>query len=209
MRDVVCGDGNVVGGRVASASHPAVWWSGVLRDGGLVVRGLVGQRSGGLAAWWSEMRLSLGRIRGLSGCVVQNASESARIPPDPAKTVELRRISDQPTRYHPDSRRSPHERRRKGDGRAVGLSCGSESCARRPESRADCQKPNPTPVQDSRTSPSLLIRAAHQPAPEMPQAGLLRWVLRCRAGARGARVSPGLSQSSRRAAGSGRRSRRR
>ena len=56
---------------------PVARWSG----------GLAGQWPGGLAAWWSETRLSLGRIRGLSGCVVQNASESARIRPDPAKTV--------------------------------------------------------------------------------------------------------------------------
>ena len=45
---------------------------------------------------WSEIRLSLGLGNGLGGHVVQNASESARIHPDPAKTVELRRISDQP-----------------------------------------------------------------------------------------------------------------
>ena len=54
-------------------------------------------------ARWSEMRLSLGRIRGLSGCVVQNASESARIRPDPAQIAKLRRILDRPTRkmLHP------------------------------------------------------------------------------------------------------------
>ena len=40
---------------------------------------------GGPGARWSKKRLSLGRIQGLSGCVVQNASESARIHPDPAK----------------------------------------------------------------------------------------------------------------------------
>ena len=45
---------------------------------------------------WSEIRLSFGLEKGLGGHVVRNASESARIHPDPAKTVELRRISDQP-----------------------------------------------------------------------------------------------------------------
>ena len=40
------------------------------------------------------MRLSFGRERGLDGHVVQNASESHRIHPDPAKTVKPRRISD-------------------------------------------------------------------------------------------------------------------
>ena len=40
------------------------------------------------------MRLSFGRERGLDGHVVQKASESDRIHPDPAKTVKPRRISD-------------------------------------------------------------------------------------------------------------------
>ena len=40
------------------------------------------------------MRLSLGRERGLGGHVVQNASESDRIRPDPAKTVKPRRFLD-------------------------------------------------------------------------------------------------------------------
>ena len=69
-------------------------------------------------ARWSEMRLSLGRIRGLSGCVVQNASESARIRLNPAKSVELRRILDHPragpsenseTQTHFGPRRRPGE----------------------------------------------------------------------------------------------------
>lgn len=41
--------------------------------------------------------------------MVQNASEFARIYPDPAKIVELRRILDRPAHHHPDSRRSPQE----------------------------------------------------------------------------------------------------
>ena len=53
-------------------------------------------------ARWSEMRLSLGRIRGLSGCVVQNASESARIRPDPAQVAKLRRILDHPRAMPPE-----------------------------------------------------------------------------------------------------------
>ena len=42
----------------------------------------------------SKKRLSLGRGWGLGGHVVQKASESGRIRPDPAKIVELRRILD-------------------------------------------------------------------------------------------------------------------
>ena len=57
---------------------------------------LVSQRSGHPAAWWSKRRLSLGRIRGLSGRLVQNASESARNRLDLAKTAKLRRIFDHP-----------------------------------------------------------------------------------------------------------------
>ena len=68
---------------------------------------------------WSETRLSLGRIRGLSGCVVRNASESARIRPDPAKTVELRRILDHP-RVEPSEKSETQThfgpRRRPGEG---------------------------------------------------------------------------------------------
>ena len=43
---------------------------------------------------WSEMRLSLGRERGLGGHVVQKASECHRIHPNPAKTIKPRRILD-------------------------------------------------------------------------------------------------------------------
>ena len=69
-------------------------------------------------ARWSETRLSLGRIRGLSGRLVQNASESARIRLNPAKSVELRRILDHPragpsenseTQTHFGPRRRPGE----------------------------------------------------------------------------------------------------
>ena len=57
---------------------------------------LVPQQPGRPAAWWSEMRLSLGRIQGFSGRLVQNAPESARNRLDPTKTVKLRRILDHP-----------------------------------------------------------------------------------------------------------------
>ena len=57
---------------------------------------LVSQRPGRPSAWWSKRRLSLGRIRGLSGRLVQNASESARNRLDLAKTAKLRRILDHP-----------------------------------------------------------------------------------------------------------------
>ncbi len=52
---------------------------------------------------WSKMRLSPGRERGLSGHLVQNASESTRIRLDPAKTARLRRILDQPAAVTPRS----------------------------------------------------------------------------------------------------------
>ena len=57
---------------------------------------LVSQRPGRPSAWWSKRRLSLGRIRGLSGRLVQNTSESARNRLDLAKTAKLRRILDHP-----------------------------------------------------------------------------------------------------------------
>ena len=46
--------------------------------------------------WRSEMRLSSRLERGLVERMVQNASESARIRPDPAQIAKLRRILDHP-----------------------------------------------------------------------------------------------------------------
>ena len=51
---------------------------------------------GGGGREWSKKRLSFGRERGLGGHVVQKASESHRIHPNPAKTIKPRRISDHP-----------------------------------------------------------------------------------------------------------------
>ena len=53
--------------------------------------------------WRSKMRLSSRLERGLVERMVQNASESARIRPDPAQIAKLRRILDRPTRkmLHP------------------------------------------------------------------------------------------------------------
>ena len=47
------------------------------------------------------MRLSSRLERGLVECMVQNASESARIRPDPAQIAKLRRILDHPRAVPP------------------------------------------------------------------------------------------------------------
>ena len=51
--------------------------------------------------WRSEMRLSSRLERGLVERMVQNASESARIRPDPAQVAKLRRILDHPRAVPP------------------------------------------------------------------------------------------------------------
>ena len=51
--------------------------------------------------WRSEMRLSSRLERGLVERMVQNASESARIRPDPAQVAKLRRILDRPRAVPP------------------------------------------------------------------------------------------------------------
>ena len=51
--------------------------------------------------WRSEMRLSSRLERGLVERMVQNASESARIRPDPAQIAKLRRILDHPRAVPP------------------------------------------------------------------------------------------------------------
>ena len=66
---------------------------------------------GGPVPQRSKERLSLGRGWGLGGHVVQKASESGRIRPDPAKIVEFRRILDRPL---PDSQWSPQKPGRPG-----------------------------------------------------------------------------------------------
>ena len=52
--------------------------------------------------WRSEMRLSSRLERGLVERMVQNASESARIRPDPAQVAKLRRILDHPRAMPPE-----------------------------------------------------------------------------------------------------------
>ena len=52
--------------------------------------------------WRSKMRLSSRLERGLVERMVQNASESARIRPDPAQIAKLRRILDRPRAMPPE-----------------------------------------------------------------------------------------------------------
>ena len=112
---------------------------------------LVSQRPGRPSAWWSKRRLSLGRIRGLSGRLVQNASESARNRLDLAKTAKLRRILDHP-------RADPSERGVTQTHFGPQPTPGSADTNRSSSSRRNAAQPH-------RRGP---VRAEHQPERALP-----------------------------------------
>lgn len=168
--------GAQTGGSLAKSTDPAV----VRADGDPVARWSCGRWPGGPVARvgrWSEIRLSLGLENGLGGHAVQNASESAQIHPDPAKTVELRRISDQPraepsendetqTHFGPAHPLPPgftaEPARGAPEARRTGRRALPWFRVLRPALRVTCPppEPEPTPVQDSGTSQPLRIGAA-------------------------------------------------
>ena len=155
------------------------------------------------------MRLSFGWEQGLGGHVVQNASESHRIRPNPAKTVKPRRFLDHPraepfenseTQTHfgplpPTATRSRSAARR---------SLGAESAAGRPSPPRDdletatwpsawlsaphtrLQNPNPTPVRNSgKTQPAHAARRTPKKAQRRGRVGARAVRARCAGPARG------------------------